>query len=205
VIRGAVILGVIGGIGAGKSTVVRMLAECGAEVVDADAEAHEALEEAEVRRELKGWLGTEVFRRDGTVDRKAVAARVFRSPEGLRRLEALIHPRVRTAIEAKVLAFQAAGESSAGERLLVLDVPLLLDSPLAEKCDAILYVDAEHATRVRRVAERGWEKGELERRESFQRSDAEKRQAADHTMDNSGSIDETRLQVRELYSRLLSN
>jgi dephospho-CoA kinase len=201
----AVIVGVVGGIGAGKSTVVQMLADCGAETVDADREAHEVLEEPEVRRSLREHFGEEVFLADGRVDRGQLARRVFSHPEELRSLEALVHPRVRQRILATIEGFeerQGEDDVAAGGRLLALDVPLLLESPLARECDAMIYVDADSATRARRVADRGWSPQELARRERFQKSTEEKKRLARFVIDNSGTLEETRRQVEACYAQL---
>jgi dephospho-CoA kinase len=203
-----VIVGVLGGIGAGKSTVVRMLSELGATVVDADLEAHQVLETPAVREALRGWLGGEVFGADGRVDRGEVARRVFSSPRDLRRLEDMVHPPVLAALREKVEAFRrAAGEKD----VLVLDVPLLAESPLRDLCDALLFVEASLAVRKRRVAGpagsgrggRGWAPEEIERRERFQLDLEEKKRLADRAIDNSGDLEDTRRQVRECYEDLL--
>lgn len=189
------VVGILGGIGAGKSAVARLFAEAGARVIDADAHAHEALELEESRKAVRSWWGNSVFDAEGRVDRRAVAERVFSRPEELRRLEALLHPIVLKRIEAEVAEHKIHGPPGA---LLVLDVPLLLESPLRALCDRLVYVHAPPETRLERVGARGWDGRELARRESLQASAQLKEAAAAHTIDNSSSLARTRRQVEAL-------
>lgn len=193
------ILGILGGVGSGKSTVARMFAGESGVVVDADRMAREVLEEPESREPLRRWFGDEVFRPDGGIDRKAVARRVFADREELRRLEELVHPQVIRRIQALVDAHRREGPPG---QLLVLDVPLLLETPLHELCDALIFVDAPLEVRRERVQQRGWERGEIQAREAHQTSNEEKRQAAHCVLDNSGDPEETRRQVEACHARL---
>jgi len=198
------ILGVLGGIGAGKTTVVRLLADCAVElvgsrcpalsktmtveVIDADLLAHKALEQADVQAQLRAWLGDEIFNADGSVERQVLGRLVFNDGNKLKRLESLIHPVVRDEIAARIKKFQAT--ASDPWDLCILDVPLLATSPVRDQCDSILYVDVDTATREHRVTKsRGWAAGELARRERFQTSEAEKRQLVDWVIDNSGELE----------------
>lgn len=194
------VVGVLGGIGAGKSTVTKMLADLGAETVLADDLAHEALDRPAGRAALRSWIGPAAFDGDGKVDRAALAERVFSDPRELRRLEEIVHPEVKRRIEKRVLEHRKAG----GGGILALDVPLLLESALHRLCDALIFVEASDATRAARVAARGWRREEIERRERLQASLAEKRQVAGHVIDNSGAIEKTREQVAALYQELAS-
>ena len=196
------ILGILGGIGSGKSTVTRMLVEEGARALFADEIAHAVLETEPVRASLREWWGDEVFRPDGAVDRGAVAQRVFESKEQLERLESVVHPEVRRRIEDQVRSFRARPDADA--RLLVLDVPLLAESPLRHLCDSILFVEAEHDVRLERVSARGWSADELERRERQQTDLDAKRRLADRTIHNGGELEATRARARALYRDLTS-
>ena len=192
------IVGIVGGIGAGKSTVRRLFAELGADTVDADTLAHEALETPRVRQVLRRWLGDAAFQSSGKVDRKVVADLVFSNSDKLRELEALVHPTVIHSMEEKVRLHE---KNALKGKVLVLDVPLLLSSPLRTRCGAIVYVDASREARLRRVADRGWTAEELDRRESLQAPLAEKRRLSTVFLENSNNLEETRRQVRELYAR----
>jgi len=193
------IVGILGGIASGKSTVTQMLVELGAEALDADRMAHEVLETPDTRKMLVKWLGRKILRTDGTVDREAIAERVFSRPKDLERLENIVHPAVIQRIEEKIREFQGKGTEKG---LLVLDVPLLVSTSLKGRCSAFIYVDVPWEVRRRRVETRGWDAEELERRESFQVPEKEKRELANFVIDNSGSVEETRRQVRECHLRL---
>ena len=187
------IVGVLGGIGAGKSTVTRLFADLGAEVMDADEIAHEVLETSAVREALRSRFGESFVGPGGSVDRKALAARVFSNPTELELLESLVHPVVTERIRSRI-------EEIGPGRLIILDVPLLATSPLRNICDEILFVDADMAARRKRVEARGWAPGELERRENLQYDLKKKRSLADRIIDNSGTLEETRKQVERLHS-----
>jgi dephospho-CoA kinase len=193
-----VIVGILGEIGSGKSTVSEMFVELGAEALDADRMAHEVIETPAARDSLLRWLGEAILGPDGRVDRAAVARRVFGDEAALRRLEAIVHPEVLRRIEERVEAYERA--DAAGT--LVLDVPLLPLLPLKDRCDHLVYVDAPFSVRLRRVAARGWDSGDLRKRESFQPSDEEKRRLADFVIVNSGDLADTRARVTELYGKM---
>ena len=193
------ILGVLGGIGSGKSTVTEMFAALGAEILDADAIAHELIEQEETKSMLRQWWGDEVIGADGKVNRKKIQEKVFSDAQELVRLEKLLHPEVRKRIEKKIDEFR---ESDG--KLLVLDVPLLASSPLRDFCDEIIFVNSDEAIRETRVKTRGWDPGERERRESSQAPEKEKISLAGSVINNSGSLDETRQQIESLYESLLA-
>ena len=194
------IVGIVGGIAAGKSTVVEMLAECGADFIDADSEAHRVLEQHEVKAALVEWLGPEVVTPEGSVDRATIAQKVFADPKALERLQHLVHPGVRRAIERKVKEYR----SQATSPMLVLDVPLLLESEsLTELCDKLIFIEANQQIRTARVATRNWTAEDLQKRESFQMDIEEKRSRADLTIDASGTLDATRERVRACFNKLV--
>ena len=189
------IIGLLGGIGSGKSSVARLFAALGARVIDADALAHEALDDRDIRAAVRARWGPEVFGADGRVDRRALGRRVFADRRELARLTRLIHPRVRS--RAQALLKRWAG------RTVVLDVPLLLESPLRRAVTRWVFVRAPAAARARRTARtRGWNAGEFARRERFQAGLARKRRRADAMIDNGGTPAGTRRQVAALWAEL---
>ena len=202
------ILGIVGGIGSGKSTVTGLLVEEGCAAVDADALAHQVLETEEARRAVRERFGEAVFDGQGNVARSELADLVFRDPKALADLNDIVHPAVRRTIRTQIDAHrkaypfrstpQTVTPRTAAAEVLVLDVALLASSPLAEECDAIVFVDADIELRRQRCQARGWTPDEIERREGFQGTVEQKRQLASLTVDNSGSIADTRRQVREL-------
>lgn len=154
------VVGLVGEIGAGKSTVARLLAARGADVIDADRIAHEELADEEVRHAIATRFGGHVFAADGRVDRAALARVVFgptAAHQAARRdLEAILHPRVHRRIEAELDRLRALPCPGGGRRVVVLDVPLLVRSGWAGRCDRLLVVECDEAERRRRLAGRGW-------------------------------------------------
>jgi dephospho-CoA kinase len=170
------VLGLLGGICAGKSFVARRIATLAPTVVvEADALAAEALDAAARDGSLERTLGGEVLREDGTPDRGAIARRVFSRPEELAALEGLIHPAVRARIDEQ-LRRHADG---VGAPLLVLDVPLLLERGLDRRCDALWFVEVPEDVRQERAAQRGVTPEDLARRDASQLPLDRKRAKAD--------------------------
>lgn len=187
-------VGLLGGVGSGKSLVARLLRARGARLIDADRIAHEALQAPAVRRAVRALWGREVFDRRGHVDRRALGRRVFRDRRALRRLNALIHPRVRARIRERLRRW------GRGARPIVLDVPLLLESPLRRACGWLVFVDAPARVRALRTARaHGWSLREFARRERFQAALGRKRRLAHARIDNGGALRETSRQVARLY------
>ena len=199
------VLGVLGGVGSGKSSVARLLAGPDGTVIDADRLAHEALASPEVSARVREAFGEEVLGEDGTPSRPLLARRVFAGPAGAearRRLERWIHPLVRARILERLDEARASGSP-----VIVLDVPLLLENDpehgLAGRCDALVFVDVEPALRDERAERtRGWSPGEVARRESAQLDLDEKRRRADHVIPNNGTPDELEQAVSELLDEL---
>jgi len=200
------VVGLLGGIGSGKSTVASLLAESGAEVVDADRLAHQVLRTPSARSRVVSRFGSGVLGPDGEVDRKRLGDVVFSDRRSLEDLNAIIHPAVIEEVLARVRSHRAGARRSPGgaEGLLVLDVPLLSESSLRNDCDALVFVDADREVRRERLRARGWDESEMERRESFQASLEEKRGMAGFRIDNSGSLADTRAAAGRLLADLLS-
>ena len=163
-----IIIGLIGRIGAGKSTVAQRFAVHGAHVIDADRIAHEVLEEGDVVRQIVDRFGVDVLDADGRIRRRAVADRVFGpTPDHARALEwleALVHPRVRSRIEAQLTALQAREDGH--DTVVVLDVPLLVQAGWADRCDRLVEVSCSEEIRRQRLAARHWGLAEQEAREA---------------------------------------
>jgi dephospho-CoA kinase len=141
------LVGLTGGIGAGKSTVARMLAERGAVVVDADDLAAGALEPGTRTYErVLGLFGEEVVLTDGRLDRRAIAARTFEDPETRKALESIIHPEVFRGLAETVERYRSS------DRIVVFDVPLLVETGFQDAVDVVVVVTAPEEERIRRAA-----------------------------------------------------
>jgi dephospho-CoA kinase len=157
------VIGIIGGIGSGKSFVSSIFAELGACVIHADELVHAAYQTDEVKARLRGWWPA-VVREDGSVDKKAIAGHIFSDPAARKRLEGLLHPIVNRMRERRMHA-------AVDDRRVVAfvsDTPLLVETGLHAECDAVVFVDAPAEVRLARVAGRGWDLAELAKRENSQ-------------------------------------
>lgn len=194
-----VVIGLVGGIGAGKSHVARVMEGLGYAVVDSDKEAKAALDRPEVREQLVKWWGPAALDATGRVDRKRVAEIVFADPAQRTRLEALVHPLVKLR-RAEMIARAMAD----GRKGVVLDAPLLLEAGVDQECDYVVFVEAPMEVREARVKARGWETGELRRREDAQLPLEEKRRRADITIVNDGPTEVVEDRVRMMLRTLLA-
>ena len=185
------ILGLTGSLGMGKSTTAGFFAEAGVPVHDADAVVHRLYEGEAVAAIEAAFPGTTAA---GKVDRTKLAARVLDDPQALRRLEAIVHPLVRAA-EARFLR-QAQAR---GAPVVLLDIPLLLETASDQSFDAIVVVSAPSDTQRQRVLERpGMTAEKFDALLARQLPDSEKRRRADFVVDTSRGFDAARAQVREI-------
>ena len=190
-------VGLTGGIGSGKSTAARMLADLGAVVLDADAFAREASLSSSPRfAEIAGLFGPDVVRPDGELDRAAVAAIVFADPDKLRALEAVIHPVVEARIQQELTRYAGT------DTVVVLDSPLLIPMGTDARCDAVVVVACSPQRRLARLLERGMAEDDARARMAAQASLEAMAPHADHILDNEGTQAELRSQVRRLWSEL---
>jgi dephospho-CoA kinase len=198
---GKPIIGLAGGIGAGKSTVASALQKLGAGVISSDRLNHEELDCPDVRDELRSWWGETVITPDGHINRDVIRNIVIRDAEARRRLEQLVHPRIARRREAMVAQYQADPRV----RAIVLDSPLLFEAGLADQCSDVIFVDTELEVRAARVAsDRGWQPEELLRLEKAQKPLDFKRDSADYRVVNNSDVGDLHRQVEEIFSRILS-
>ena len=191
------VLGLTGGIGSGKSTVARMFRELGADVVDADLLARKVVEPGQLAlREIARAFGGQVIEPDGRLDRSKLAAIVFADPAARARLNAITHPPIRERIRQEV---EARRDQSG---TLILDIPLLLETPRPGFLERVIVVWVDAATQIRRLTERdGLSETEARRRIAAQMPLDAKQSMADDVIDNSGTLEGTRRQVKALYQR----
>lgn len=192
------VIGIVGGIGAGKSEVARAFEKLGCIVTDSDALARDILNRPEIAAELAAWWGPSIRAGDGRVDRRAVARLVFSDPAQRRRLENMVHPLIRAARQETIRRARSAGAPG-----VVVDAPLLFEAGVDKECDAVVFVEAPYASRLARVENaRGWNKSELEARESVQMSLDEKRRRADHVMNNAGDLSDLQQQAAAVLAKV---
>ena len=189
------VIGLTGGIGSGKSTVSALLAGKGAVIVDADAITREVQQpgtdtfKAMVERFGEGIVGP-----DGALDRNAVADIVFNDPDALADLNHIVHPAVGAEIASRM---QTLAE---GDDVVVLDVPLLVESSRAYPVAGLLVVDVDPEIAVHRVVgQRGMREDDVRARMTRQASREQRLARADRVIDNSGDVDDLARQVDEAW------
>jgi dephospho-CoA kinase len=189
-------IGLIGAIGAGKSTAATLLGVRGGRLVNADTLGHEALEQPEIRDAIAARWGSAVFAPDGKVDRRAIARLVFADSHERGALEGLVFPYIRQRAYSEMLRTQ----SEPAARFVVLDAAVMLEAAWDDSCDRIIYVDAPRDVRLGRLAARsGWTEEQLSAREAAQWPAVDKMKRANAIVVNDG--DEANL--REQLDRLL--
>lgn len=196
------IIGLTGGIAAGKSTVSARWAGHGAVVVDADRLARQAVAPGSPGlAQVAERFGPSVIAADGSLDRPALGAIVFADPEARRALEGITHPEVWRLAQQ---AFDAAAAADP-EAVVVYDVPLLAEAAGSRpiRFDAVVVVDAPAAQRIERLVEhRGMDHAEAERRVAAQASDAERLALADHVVDATGTLEDTIRSADAVWARI---
>jgi dephospho-CoA kinase len=191
-------VGLTGGIGSGKSAVARRLAELGALVIDADELAREVVAPGtDGLAEVVAAFGPDVLAPDATLDRAALASVVFGDDEKRRRLEAIIHPRVRERSTRMIAA-------APPDAVVVNDVPLLVESGMASHFDLVVVVLASEAVRLQRLVEqRGMTEEEARSRFAAQATDEQRRAVADVEIVNEGTLDELMATVDAVWEQAI--
>jgi dephospho-CoA kinase len=194
------VIGLTGGIAAGKTVVADRLAELGAVRIDADRLAREVVEPGTpALAEIARRFGSGVIAADGTLDRPALGAIVFRDPDARRDLEAITHPAVR-ALSARRIA--EAGEADP-DAVVVYDIPLLVESGRVDEFERIVVVHAPREERIRRLVElRGMAREEAERRIASQATDEDRLRIAHDVIDSGESLASTLAQTDRLWANL---
>lgn len=195
------LVGLTGGIGAGKSTVSRLLAERGAVIVDADQIARDLQQPGSVVLDrMTEHFGDHIIHDDGSLDRAAVAAIVFGESEEARQalveLNGIVHPAMQDEIRRQVEAHDGS------DRVVVLDFPLLGENP-RDDIAATVVVDIDPDVAVERLVEyRGMDETDARNRIASQIDREERLATATHVLDNSGDLDDLRDQVARLWDEL---
>lgn len=198
-----IIIGVTGGIGAGKSSISAILETLGARVLDADLISKQV-----VAPNTKAWLeirkafGKEVFKRDGTLDRKKLAIIVFTSEKKKRLLESIIHKEVVAIIRENIDTMREGGYKGT----VVLDVPIPVEEGFLDTVDRVWVVVSDNEIRLNRIMIRGGiSREDAENRIKSQHSQDEYKELAHDVIENNGSIEELRYKVEELYNNISKN
>ena len=190
-------VGLTGGVASGKSTVSAALRELGAVVIDADQAARDVVARGTPGLEaVVAEFGEELLTPEGDLDRPAMARLVFHDEPARKRLEGIVHP----LVYEKVHELEAQAPEGA---LVVHDVPLLAEAGRADGFDAVVVVDVPTEVQVERmVRDRGWSDEDARSRIGAQASREDRLAVATYVLDNTGTRDELRAKVEELYRTL---
>ncbi len=195
------IIGITGGISSGKSTVARMLASLGAELIDADEMCHKLLLKKELKDKIIERFGNTIQDSYGKIDRSILAKIVFQDNASLDALCSILHPIVIEQIKSKIDETREKGRRNA----IVIDAALLEESVLSLMCDFIVFVNTSKDRRLKRSQiSRHWAEGELEKRERFQMALEDKKKKAEYIIDNNFTEDNTFRQAKEFWQLFIT-
>lgn len=192
-------VGLTGNYGMGKSTVAKHFAKLGAYVIDTDALVSELLEKKEVVEEIKRLLGDDVIV-DGKIDKKKVAKIVFQNPFMRIYLENILHPLVFEKIEKIIEGINTRGEP----KIVVIEAPIIFERGYQNKFDIIVTVFCSEEQAIERLKQKGVSEEEAKERLRSQFPIEMKRKSSDYVIDNSGSLEDTYLQVEAVFQKLVA-
>ena len=198
----ALLVGLTGGMGSGKSIAGEMLNELGAHIIDADEICRSLIEPGkQAWREIVQLFGDEILLPDQTLNRKKLADIVFNDPEKKMALEGILHPKV-FAEEQRIFEEISQRDKDA---IVVINAPLLIESGNYRKMDKVVVVACEERVQVERIEQKGIFSGkEALKRIKTQMKLKEKLQFADYNIDNNSSVEDLRIEVKKLYQKLKS-
>lgn len=190
-------IGLTGGIGSGKSTVSKFLAELGAPVIDADKVGHAIYQpDGPAYRDMIDAFGRGILAPDGAIDRKKLGPIVFGDPAALKRLNAIVHPKMFARMREMVAALRAQGE----RKPIVIEAAILIEANWQPLFDEIWLVIASKERVIERVErDRGMKPEQTEARIRAQLSDDERRRHASLVVTNDGTLEELRARVGEIW------
>ena len=194
-------IGILGGICSGKSTVAAEFAKLGCKVIDADKIAHNLLDTEDVKAKIISLFGEAVIEPSGKIDNRKLADIVFKDTEKLSLLNEIIHPLVLSRAEQLIDRYNRQNQVKA----IVLDMPLLVEVGWDKRCDELIFVDCERQNRFNRAKKLGvFEKNQLKIRENFQISLDKKVAIADNLIDNNSCFSALARQVAEKFSCIMN-
>jgi dephospho-CoA kinase len=194
------IIGIIGGLCSGKSTVAAEFGKMGCAVIDADEIAHRFLDDKGVRAKIIRVFGKEILDDKGKISRHQLANKVFGDPEKLKKLTGIVHPLVLARAEQLITEHSSNPEVKA----IILDMPLLVEAGWEKRCDHIIFVDCTPPIRLERAKKAGFfDADELKIRENLQISLDKKRRIADNVVDNNSDLSGLSKQIASLFTSIV--
>lgn len=195
------IIGIMGGICSGKSTVAAEFIKLGCKVIDADKIVHDLLIEKKVKEKIVGLFGENILDSSGAIEHKKLADVIFACSDRLATLNEVIHPLVLARAEELIEQYNHQGQVKA----IVLDMPLLVEVGWDKRCDKLIFVDCDQKKRAERAKKRGFDKNQIKIREKFQNSLDNKKILADNTVENNSDFSTMVRQVADIFSDILDN
>jgi len=194
------VIGILGGMYSGKSTVAAELAKLGCAIIDADSISHQLLEEKDVLKKIVRIFGKEVLDEKGKISRPALANRVFGDPAKLATLTGILHPLVMARVEQLITQC----DPQPAVRAIALDIPLLVEVGWEKRCDHIIFVDCAPPIRLERAKKTGiFEADQLKIRENLQISLDKKKRIADNIVDNNSDLSGLSKQIASVFSNIM--
>jgi dephospho-CoA kinase len=196
------IIGILGGVGSGKSSVAAELAKLGCGLIDADKIAHELLDRQNVKEKVINSFGQAVLDHTGKINRRKLADIVFADGDKLSTLNRIVHPLVLAQAERLIEQYNHQQHV----RAIVLDMPLLVEIGWDKRCDRLIFVDCKPQIRLKRAKKMGaLGKNQLKIRENFQISLDKKAAIADNTVDNNSGFSALAKQVADIFSYIVDS
>lgn len=195
------IIGILGGIASGKSTVAAGFAKLGCKVIDADKIVHELLQKTAVKEKIVGLFGNAILDSAGKINHKKLADIVFTSSEKLLSLNKVIHPLVLERTEQLIKQYNRQSRIKA----IVLDMPLLIEVGWADRCDRLIFIDCQNQLRINRAKQiNRLDENQIKIRENFQISMDNKACIADNVIDNNSDFQALVRQVADVFSYIVN-
>ncbi len=195
------IIGILGGIASGKSTVAAEFAKLGCKVINADKIAHELLEKEAVKRQVVAAFSPSILDSKGKIDRRKLAQIVFADTHKLSSLNLIIHPLVLEHAERQIERYSRQNQVQA----IVLDMPLLAEVDWAKRCDKLIFVRCNEKIRAERAKKMGFDENQLKMRENYQISLDNKAGIADNTIENNSDFSALVRQVADIFTDITDN
>lgn len=194
------IIGIIGGIASGKSTVAAEFAKLGCAVIDADEISHNILQIKEIEKKLVERFGEKIRKPDGTIDRNEVAQIVFSDKQKLSFLDDVLHPLVLERSQELIEQYNRDPQVKA----IVLDMPLLAEVGWEKHCDKVIFIRCDQPKRLQRASKKAnFNEKQFKNREKFQISLDSKLSIADNTINNNSDFSALAKQVQNIFSELM--
>ncbi len=195
------IIGILGGIGSGKSTVAAEFAKLGCKVIDADKIAHELLDEPDVKTKIVNLFGRAILDSAGKIVCEKLAEVVFNDADKLSSINQIIHPLVLQRSEELIQKYNSQNQVKA----IILDMPLLVEVGWDKRCDKLIFVDCKKKLRLNRAKKLGFDENQVKIRENFQISLDNKANLADNTIENNSDFSALARQVTDIFSYIMYN